>query len=299
MFGQFSNHCLANAIEPLRAANMLARRQAYEWQFLTLDGAPVSSSSGLTVSPHGRLGSEGGGDILFVLPSYEYLSHATPATARGLRSAAKRYRALAGFDTGSWLMADAGLLDHARATIHWEELQGFQERFPEVDVLRERFVIDENRLTCSGASAAFDLVLRLIGDQHGESLALDVATLFMQSDETGDLKRPERRYSRTVSRALAIMQENIEEPLTMPSLAGSVGQAQRAIALRFSSELGATPQAVYKRLRLGLARKLAEETDLPVSEISIRSGYANASAMTRAFRAEFGACPRTIREKGI
>ncbi len=298
LFERFSNHCLANAVEPLRAANTLARKEIYTWQFLSLSGGPVASSSGLQVSPHSRLGAEGAGDILFVMPSYGYLEHVTPATARGLRAASKRYKALAGFDTGSWLLADAGLLEKRKATIHWEELPAFQERFPEVEALRERIVIDGNRLSSSGASAAFDLVLRLISERHGEALALDVATLFMQADLTGGSVRPERKYSRSVARALALMQENLEEPLAMPVLARRLGRTQRTVEGRFKAELGATPRMVYKRLRLGLARKLAEETELSISEIAVRTGYADASAMTRAFGQEFGISPTSLRFRG-
>jgi len=299
LFERFSNHCLANAVEPLRAANMISRRQIYDWQFLTLTGEAVASSSGLQVAPHGRLGAEGSGDFLFVLPSYAHLDHVRPATARGLRTAAGRYRAIAGFDTGPWLMADAGLLDGRQATIHWEELQAFQEQFPEIDAVRARFVIDADRLTCSGATAAFDLVLRLIGDRHGEALALDVAALFMQPEATGGSRSAERRYSKTTAKALALMQERLEDPLSIPALAKALGRTQRAVESRFLSELGTSPQAVYKRLRLGLARKLVEETDLSVSEISVRSGYTDPSAMTRAFRQEFGCSPRDMRQRSV
>lgn len=295
LFDHFSNHCLANAIEPLRAANMISRKANYSWQFLTLTGAPATSSSGLQVAPHGRLGTEGDGDLLFVLPSYAYLAHATPEVGRGLRAAAGRYKSLAGFDTGSWLLADAGLLDQRRATIHWQELNAFQERFPEVDAVRERYVVDGNRLSSSGGTAAFDLVLSLIGARQGEALALDVAALFMQTDAASGIGQPEKRHSATVTRALAIMQDSLEEPLALPVLARRIGRTQRVVETRFRLELGATPQAVYKRLRLGLARRLASESDLSIAEIAVRTGYTDPSAMTRAFREEYGRTPTDIR----
>jgi transcriptional regulator GlxA family with amidase domain len=297
LFDQFSNLCLANAIEPLRAANMLTRSDLYSWQFLTLDGETTQSSSGLQIAPHEKFGREGWGDILFVLPSYAYLDHATPETARGLRSSASRYQIMAGFDTGSWLMADAGLLDGRNATIHWEEIEAFKERFTEVTARRERFVIDGDRISSSGASAAFDLVLSLIGDQHGEALALEVATLFMQPDATGAEFVSQRRYSHSLSQILALMRNNLEEPLTISAIARATGQSQRNLEVQFNRELGAGPQQVYKKMRLGLAQKLVLETGLSVAEISVRSGYGNASAMTRAFRLEFGLSPSRWRKQ--
>jgi AraC family transcriptional regulator, carnitine catabolism transcriptional activator len=108
LFDRFSNHCLANAIEPLRAANTFAGRTLYRWSFLSLDGAQVTSSSGLPVQPDTTLARHPGGDYLFLMPSYGFRDQAGPATARALRSAARRFGALVGMDTGAWLLAAAG-----------------------------------------------------------------------------------------------------------------------------------------------------------------------------------------------
>lgn len=291
LFERFSLYCLANSVEPLRAANMLGRRPAYDWRFLTLDGQPVQSSSGLEVAPHGRLGDDDGGDMLFVLPSYDFRAHATAACARALRAASLRYRTIVGFDTGSWLMAEAGLLHGRAATIHWEELAGFAERFPDVQVRRERHVIDGDRITCSGAMAAYDLVTELIGRRQGEALRLEVTDLLM----AGGSSQVGTSRDRVVDRALEIMRESLEAPMSIARIARQVGRTQRTLEARMQGVLGATPQAVYRRLRLNLARKLAEETALPVAEIAVRCGYGDASAMARAFRAEFGRSIRQLR----
>ncbi|NDW47055.1 GlxA family transcriptional regulator [Ruegeria sp. PrR005] len=294
LFDAFSNHCLANTVEPLRAANTLSRRPLYAWRFLTLDGAPVHSSSGMQVSPHERL-DQGRGSMLVVMPSYGFRGHEGWRTVRALTSAAKRYSVLAGLDTGSWLLARAGLLDGHRATIHWEELSSFAETFPQVQTLRERFVIDGPRITCSGAMAAFDLVMHLIGQDHGQLLALEVAQLFMTRDSARSHGAPAGIGRRSVNKAVMAMQDNLERPLSIAQIARQVGCTQKTLEARMMAELKATPQTVYRRLRLNLARKLVTETDQPVSEIAGRCGYENASAMTRAFRAEFGHPPRVLR----
>ncbi len=296
LFEGFSNHCLANTVEPLRAVNTLAGHKAYDWRFLTLDGAPVSSSSGLQVAPHGRL-AEQSGDMLIVMPSYGYRAHAGWRTQSALRSAAHRFATLAAMDTGSWLLAEAGLLDAYRATIHWEEFTGFSERFPEVDATRERFVIDRDRITCSGAMAAFDLVMFLIGRDQGQALAVEVAQMLMTRDSARSHAGGAGVASRLVNRALAVMQDHLEEPLPITEIARRSGRTRKSLETRMRAELGASPQQVYRRMRLVLARKLVGETALPVAEIALRCGYQNASAMTRAFRSEFGASPRELRSR--
>lgn len=295
LFDGFSNHCLANTVEPLRAANMLSGRSLYDWKFLSLNREPVTSSSGLQVAPHEEL-SKAQGNMLVVMPSYGFLGHAGWKTQAALRSAATRFDVLAGMDTGSWLLAEAGLLEQYRATIHWEELTNFSERFPEVNTRRERFVIDRDRVTCSGAMAAFDLVMHLISEANGQALALEVAQLFMTRDSARSHSGGIGAASGIVNRALAIMQEHLETPLAVPEIARRVGRTQKVLETRMRSELGAGPAKVYRRLRLNHARKLVTETDLPISEIALRSGYDDPSAMTRAFSAEFGQSPRKLRQ---
>ena len=158
LFPRFSNICLANAVEPLRAANEFLMNDIYRWSFVTLDGKAVESSSGLPVLPNGPLRDHPGGEYLFVLSSYGAAALATPDTSRALAAASRRFRHVAGMDTGAWLMADAGLLDGVKATIHWAEMTAFSERFDTIEAVSDRLVIDGNRITCGGAMAAFDTV---------------------------------------------------------------------------------------------------------------------------------------------
>lgn len=296
LFDGFSNHCLANTVEPLRAANTLSGQSLYDWRFLSLTEGPVTSSSGLQVAPHGVLQTSGG-DMLMVMPSYGFRAYGGWQTQAGLRSAAQRFETLVGLDTGSWLLARAGLLDGHRATIHWEELVGFTERFPEVQAVRERYVIDGNRITCSGAMAAFDLVLHLIGRDQGQALALEVSQMFMTRDSARSHSGGAGATSSSVNATLALMQEHLETPLPVSEIARRVGQSQKTLSVRMQAELGAGPAQVYRRLRLNLARKLVSETDLSIREIALRAGYDDPSALTRAFRAEFGTTPRALRTR--
>ena len=294
LFDAFSNHCLANTVEPLRAANTVARKKLYEWRFVTLDGAAVVSSSGMEIAPQIAL-PEGRGDMLVVMPSYDFEKADTPATTRALLAARPRYQTIAGFDTGSWLLARAGFLDGHPATIHWEELSRFEEAFPEVDAQRQRFVTESPCPTCSGAMAAFDLILKMIAETHGPLITMEVAQIFM-SDSFARAHVPNPRGStRMVDRVLQLMQENLETPIPIDRIAKDMGVSQKLLETRMKDAMQATPQAVYQRLRLNLAYKLVTETDQSVSEIASRSGYENASAMTRAFKSRFHGTPRDLR----
>jgi transcriptional regulator GlxA family with amidase domain len=293
LFPQFSMHCLANTVEPMRAANTLLGRYVYHWQFLSLDGLPVASSSGLPVTPDAALGQMSG-DLLFLMPSYGARKLADAATLRALRSAARRFRILVGMDMGSWLLASADLLAGHRATIHWEEYEAFSEAFPEVDAVKKRLVMQGNRWSCGGAMTAFDLILRMIGEDHGEALRLEVAALFMQG-EAEDLAPRLRPRSQLVAAAVAQMRDRLEDPASIAEIAAQLGTHQRDLEALFKRQLGATPRTVYRRIRLVAARRYVEQTQLSVAEIAVRCGYQDPSAMTRAFTSEFGDSPRSMR----
>jgi transcriptional regulator GlxA family with amidase domain len=294
LFDQFSNHCLANTVEPLRAANTLAQQALYAWRFCTVHGQMVTSSSGLQISPHLAL-AEAEGHMLIVMPSYKVRAIDNSASVRALRQAAARYDVLTGMDTGSWLMARAGLLNGHRATIHWDEFQSFAEAFADVEAVQERYVVDRNRITCSGAMAAFDLMLDLIRDAHSPLLAMQVAQLFMRDDVIPHLRQMSPRAGRVVARLTALMQSNLDQPLTIPVLAKKVGCTQKLLERATQEAMQTTPQALYQRLRLNHALGLVRETDQSIAEIAARCGYDNAGAMTRAFRKVFGQSPSNVR----
>lgn len=296
LFERFSNHCLANTVEPLRAVNEILEREVYDWSFVTLDGKAVTSSSGLPVLPEARLSDHPGGDILMVMSSYDMAAHATPKAIRALKSAARRFDKLIGLDTGSWVMAAADLLDGKRATIHWNELTTFSEAFPAVDAVSERWVFDGNIATCGGAMTAFDLVREMIRRDHGEAIRLEIEAFFLHLSAeqprhlTVNVQGPGLVYD-----ALSRMTDAIEAPVAIEDLARQLKTTSRSLSRAFVAELGAPPQTVYKRLRLSAARRFAEQSDYSIAEIALRCGYANAAAMTRAFKSEFGRTPSSYR----
>lgn len=299
LFDGFSNLCLANAVEPLRAANTLSRRTLYRWDFLSIGGAPVASSSGLPVRSE-PLSPQSRGASLFVMPSYGHTALTTPATLRSLRAAAARFSTLVGLDTGSWLMAHAGLLDGHRATCHWDLLDTLAETFPAVEVTEDRFVIDGNRVSCGGATTTLDLMLELIERRHGASLSLEVAALFMYGERDPHVDPMHLvPTSRSVRAATALMRRHIEDPWSIDAIARGVGLGRRSLEMACRTHAGLSPAQIYRAIRLADARRRLEQTRESVAEIALRAGYRDATAMARAFRAQFGMTPSAARARRI
>lgn len=117
LFDQFSNLCLANYLEPMRAANSLAHQRVFDWIFLKLDGAAVHTSSGLPILPQRRLKELELINCLFVLSSCQHRLNYGAKTPKALRKAAGQCRAMIGLDTATSLMAAPELLEGRRPTI--------------------------------------------------------------------------------------------------------------------------------------------------------------------------------------
>lgn len=295
LFDQFSNLCLANCIEPLRAANTLTSARAFDWRIVTTDGRTGRSSSGIDILASAALPQLGQVDYLFVLASYNHERHDTAANRGLLRAAARQAGVTAGMDAGPWLLAAAGLLDGRRATVHWDLLDAFTERFLEVEASRARVLRDGPILTCAGAMSALDLMLDLIAGHLGISARLDVEALFLHGDPPVGAGARDPVTDPLVRRALAFMRDTVERPLPLAALARRLSCQPRTLDRHFRARLGAPPGTVYRHLRLSAARKLIEDSGLSVSEIALRCGYDSPAALTRAIRRAYGAPPTALR----
>ncbi len=296
LFERFSNHCLANAIEPLRVVNSLTAKTHYSWEYVTLDGTQVSSSSGLPVSPSRKLSQIEKADDLFILSSYDHARLANDACSRALRQASKRVKRIVGMDTGAWLMAKAELLGGYSATAHWDILDEMAEAFPEIDVLEDRFVKHEFIATTGGVSTAFDFILDMIEERHSALLRLEVAAFFRHGTRSR-LSDPLLRATghQRVDAAVALMRRNLETPLSLDEIARRLNVHPKKLTQIFNEKIGETPIKIYKQIRLREAKRLIEMSQLSIAEIGMRTGYQNPAAFARAFREEFGEVPREVR----
>jgi transcriptional regulator GlxA family with amidase domain len=204
--------------------------------------------------------------------------------------------------TGSHILARAGLLDGHRCTIHWENLASFVEDFPDVEVTAELFEIDRHRFTCSGGTAAIDLMLNVISRQHGHELAAAVADQLMHErirDEHDHqrMSLPARlgvRHPKLLS-VIELMEQNLEEPMSRAELAGRAGLSTRQLERLFRKYLSRSPARYYLELRLHKARLLLLQTNMSVIDVALACGFVSASHFSKCYRDFFGRTPRKER----
>lgn len=299
VFDGFSNMVLANAMEPLRDVKLRAVGARVDWVVSTVDGVPVTSSSGLQISPGRAFDPARPGARLVLVAGYHVRDLATPALMAALRRAARAARQVIAVDSAAWLLAAAGLLDGQSATIHWQELDDFAEMFPGVRVSTRRFVRSGPFVTCGGASTTLDLMLGLIGDLFGAAAAFDASTMFLYDAERQSALRRgasglEGKAPRALLAALDVMSANIEHPLPAREIASRSLVSERTLHRVFREELKMSPGKYYQMLRLQRARHLALETRLPLEQIALRCGFSSAPSLSRAIRKAYGVPGRQL-----
>jgi AraC family carnitine catabolism transcriptional activator len=178
---QFAMLAFVSAVEPLRVANRLAGRELYRWVVVSRDGKSVTASNNMSLLADHSLDSKLDLALAVVCAGFEPERYFDRATRKWLTGLNSRSVDLGAIDTGSFFLAWAGLLDGYRATTHWEGLDSFREAFPKVEADSGLFVIDRNRLTCAGGTAALDMMLHLISLQHGHRLAAAASEQFIHA----------------------------------------------------------------------------------------------------------------------
>ncbi|WP_252731524.1 GlxA family transcriptional regulator [Lentibacter algarum] len=301
MFNGFSNMVLANAMEPLRDVKLRSPGANFSWRVTTLDGGPVFSSSGLKISPDLAFDPDESGRKLILIAGYQVRELIAPDLLGKLRRAARNVDMVIAVDSAPWLLAAAGLLDGHTATIHWQELDAFEEGFPKVKTSVTRYVRSGRFLTCGGASAALDMMLDLIHQLFGSAAAFEASNMFVfdrekQTEINQGPQRLQHKCSPKVLMALNEMAENMETPLTTFELAAKVSLSERAFNRTFVRELGITPGKYYRMFRLQRARYLAEETELSAEQIAMRCGFSTASSLARSLSNTFGVSIRELRQ---
>jgi len=302
----FSLMSFSAAVEPLRAANVLAGRAIYSWAIIAPSTTAAVSSSGARLSPDVVLSRSGTDrrrfDDIFVCAGGNPATFEDETTFAWLRRQARRGTRLGGVSGGTWILARAGVMSCHRCTIHWEHVAAFREAFPEIDVRPTLFEIDGDRLSCAGGIASLDLMHALIEVDCGAELARRVSEWFLQTSvRTGSGSQrmdPPARFnvhSTPLAAALTLLQRRYTEPIDAATLAKAVGISPRHLQRLFLSQLGTTLERHLFAIRVEHARQLLRQSTLPVLDVALASGFLSASHFSRVYKAQFGISPRQER----
>jgi len=228
-----------------------------------------------------------------------------PALFAWLRNIAPIVRRLGSVCVGSFLLAEAGLLNGRRATSHWRFATELARRYPKVKVESEPvWVKDENIYTSAGISAGIDLSLAWVEEDCGAAIAHEVArelVLFLR--RPGGQKQLSVSLSAHASEMKAIQElqvwiaDNLRKKLSVQVLADRVAMSIRNFERVFTRELGKTPSHYVLEMRAEAARRQLEITDQGLKQIAASCGFTSADSMRRAFLRSVGTTPQKYRRQ--
>ncbi|MEM9045505.1 MAG: GlxA family transcriptional regulator [Pseudomonadota bacterium] len=289
-------------IDPFRAANYLDGAARFRWRIVSVLGGPVQASNGASIVTE-QLQGEPVPDLGVISSSW------TPEESFGapidghLRRWSRFGAGLAGLDTGAFVLADAGLLSGHRATVHYEHIDGFAERYPDVTVTEDLYVIDGQRMSCSGGSASTDLALHIVAATLGPGVANASARYIfhekLRAEGSRQLPDQAEPLGPTAPPALRIaiqaMEEHLETPISLPEIAAAASLSLRQLERLFKNHVGKSPQGYYTKIRLDRARSLITQTNMTMQEVALAAGFSSPEHFSRAYRGAFGISPKKDR----
>lgn len=299
---RFTLCAFANFIDVLRLAadeGDRSRQILCDWKILSNTMEAVSSSSGVTVQPNERLGDPAKFDYIVVVGGLvdeignvgsDYLEYLRKAAAAGIP--------LVGICTGAFILHEAGVLKGYKCCLSWFHHRDFLEQFDGLEPVADQiFIVDRDRLTCSGGASSAHLAAYLV-EKHIYRAQASKSLHIMIIDDALNAEKPQpgiplqfKTQDPIVRRALLITQQNIDAPLSVAEIARRMGKSKRQLERRFQTSLGMSPQVAFMDVRLSIARHFLEKTDKSITMIAVECGFCDSSHMSRMFRRRFGHSP--------
>lgn len=303
----FNMAATLNLIDPFRVANYLDGIAHFDWSVASMSGGSCTASNGLKIDTE-CLASLPGTDWDFVIVSSSWApeTHCEPPLLSALKIFSKNGCTMGSLDTGAFILAEAGLLRARTVTVHYEHIDAFRELYPTTDVIEDLFVFESDVVSCCGGAAAIDFGLQIVKSVKGEVLANQTARYLYQENirPAGTRQQPEsqeplgRSVPGPIKDAVRVMEQHLEDVLSIPEICKLVGVSQRHLDRLFSQHVKKTPALYYRHIRLDRARGLITQTDMPLSEVCVAAGFLNPVHFSRIYKERFGLSPTRDRIEG-
>ncbi|AXI03906.1 GlxA family transcriptional regulator [Aquirhabdus parva] len=299
---------VAGPLDVFAEANtFLTADQQYEMTVVGLHAGMVTCSNGMALHvPNDYSSHPEKCDLLLVaggpqLPGSKP-DHAFLAWLQEQAAQAGRFGSVC---NGAFLLGHAGLLDGRDATTHWSDAKLLAEQFPLTRVVPDKIFIRDGRMfTSAGVTAGIDLCLSLVAEDWGHELAVRVAkrlVVYIRRDggqsQYSPYQAADLEEVSIVGKVLKFVTEHISETLSVEQIADAVGVGRRTFSRVFAKDAQVTPSVFIEQVRIDFARKLLEETDVPMKTIAYRCGFHSATHMRMIFTRRLGVTPMQYQQR--
>jgi AraC family carnitine catabolism transcriptional activator len=302
---EFPMNALVLAMDALRIANQNSGKRLYRWVLASENGAPVSASNGMLLEVDCAYDAMPVGSHYILFEGNLPTQNNSAKLLNQLRAAARFGAVVAGTDTGTFALAQAGLVktgEGSEGVLHWEAVPVFKEIYPRAGIGDRLYRIAGNRAQCAGGVATLDMMLDFIAGISGDALANEVANAMVHSRRPADqaqrgdaVARPEA--SNLVTRLVAKMEQNLDFPLTLDALARDLAVSPRTLARLSMRTFGESPMRLYLRIRVQAARNFLFYEEFSIRDIAFACGFSYPAVFSRAFKKHYGQTPRAFREE--
>ena len=284
-----------------------ANRGSFEIELVSLTKKPLLFDEGVTLRPHASISTAQRPDLILIPslgPQVLESLNSVLGFIPWIRECCTRGARAVSVCTGAFLLAESSLLDGREATTHWFFADLFRQRYPKVDLVPGRLIVDEGKvITCGAALSFLDLSLYLIELYCGHEAAVLTAKIMLI--EMG--RRTQLPYTilstrkmhtdRQILRAQHFMEANSTKEHTTESLARHAAMSVRNFDRRFRAAVGEAPSSYLQRLRIERAKRLIETSNDSIEEITVKVGYEDVRSFRRLFQAFTDLSPRGYRER--
>lgn len=305
-------------MEMLNIANIqadlagLPEDQRFRWAAVSMDGKPVRSSAGFMLPVHGSYSLAHDADILMI-PGFNhrtgrdvtnFVANIPDEEIAWLKARYAEGATLCGICSGTFVLAEADLLDGKVATTSWWLTKVFRRRYPMVHLRPREVVTEDSNLYCGGSAFSWSHVcLRLISRYMDSAVANACARIMLTTPHAATqaayLSAEHLTSSRddAVEQAITWMRDHLAEAVTIADLADRAAMSERTFIRRFREVTGMPPGHYLQKMRIDSAKRLLEQTDLLLEDIVEQIGYADISSFRRLFKKETMLSPKQYRER--
>ncbi|MBI1620999.1 GlxA family transcriptional regulator [Aquamicrobium zhengzhouense] len=304
---RFTLCAFANFVDVLRLAADEGDRSRpihCRWKVIAPNMQPIPSSSGVEIQPQETFGDPTRFDYIVVVGGLlDEADRNADQIDAFLRQAAAAGVPLVGLCTGTFILFRAGLMNGRRGCVSWFHHKEFLSQFDGLTPVSDQiFVIDRDRLTSAGGASTAHLAAFLIERHIGRAPATKSLHIMMIPEaETGDTPQPGltldiRASDPLVHRALLLMQQCIDMPVSIEQIAKQLNVGKRRLERHFREALSCSPFAAFMNMRLSLVHHLLENSDKSIAEIAAECGFCDSSHLSRMFRRKFQVSPQELRK---
>ena len=305
----FSYLSFGAIIEPLNTLKRNYSQLSLEIELISITDCPIYSHSGISIKCESTFQAcikdivkNSRTTAVFLCCGLKTPFDVQNSIRKILRACDRKSIPTYGIGAAGWKMADAGLLENGKGTVHWTTLSAYRERNQNISVRDALFVTSKNVTTSPGEAATLDMMIDFIKKEFSLEHAENVCDhLMITFTRNGDLEQPKssaqrlRDVPKSLQKVISLMEENLEEPLTLKIISHQAGLSLRQIERLFSLHFSNSPKKYYLKRRLLHARQLIEQTSLSILEVSIISGFSSRQIFSKYYKNEFGFTPSETR----